>query len=102
MLLNTIKSMDVITLKLSSGEEIIGLFVEKNDKSIKVRKPLLVSLTQNGPALIPYLMSVNIMEDVSEIEFNKDLVVTMSKTYKPFSDAYLENTTGLKLHTFKI
>jgi hypothetical protein len=102
MLINTIKYMDVVTIKLSSSEEIIGLFVEKNDKFVKLRKPLLVTMTQNGPALIPYLMSGNIMEDLNEVEFNKDLIATMVKTYKPFADVYVENTTGITLNTFKI
>jgi len=97
MIINTMKPMDVISIKLSSGEEIVGLFVEKTNDYIKIRKPLALSITQNGPALTPYFMTGDVMGDAKEVAFNANLVTAMIKTYKPFADAYTQSTTGLDL-----
>lgn len=98
MIINPLKTMDVVTLKLSSSEEVIGLFLEKNEKTIKLRKPLALSMTQNGPALAPYFITCNVLEDQTEIEFNRDCVVSMGKTFKPFADIYTQSTSGITLN----
>jgi hypothetical protein len=102
MIINPLKSMDVITLKLSSSEEVVGLFVEKTDKTIKIRKPLSLSMTQNGPALSPYFITCNVIDDQHEIEFNRDCVVAIGKTFKPFADVYTQSTSGITLNTSNI
>ena len=97
MIVTVIKPMDVVTIKLSSSEEIVGMFVEKNSTSLKLRKPLSLSMTQNGPALSPYFITGDVMNEASEVEFNISTVVAMIKTYKPYADAYTQSTTGLDL-----
>lgn len=97
MIVNVIKPMDVVTIKLISSEEVVGMFVEKNSTSYKLRKPLSLSMTQNGPALSPYFITGDVMNEASEVEFNASSVVAMIKTYKPFADVYTQSTTGLDL-----
>lgn len=97
MIINIIKSMDVVSLKLTSSEEIVGMFVEKTSTGIKLRKPLALAMSQNGPALTPYFITGDVMNEASEMEFNSNTVVAMIKTYKPYADAYTQSTTGLDL-----
>lgn len=97
MIINVIKSMDVVSIKLTSGEELVGLFVEKNANHIKLRKPLALTATQTGPGLAPYFMTGDVMNEASEVEFNISTVVAMIKTFKPFAEAYTKSTTGLDL-----
>lgn len=97
MIINVVKPMDVVSLKLSSSEEVVGLFVEKTSTGIKIRKPLSLSMTQNGPALAPYFITGDVLGDAVEVEFNLPTVVAMIKTYKPFADVYTQSTTGLDL-----
>lgn len=97
MLLNTIKLMDVVSIKLTSSEEVVGLLIEKNDKSIKLRKPLALGLTQQGPSLTPYFITSDVMKENTEIEFNINTVVAMIKTQKDFANAYTEATSGITM-----
>lgn len=89
--------MDVVSLKLTSGEEVVGMLAERTDRYIKLRKPLQMAMSPNGPALMPYFASGDVMTDASEVEFNTNTVVALIKTYKPFADAYTKATTGLDL-----
>lgn len=97
MLLNTIKSMDVVSIKLTSGEEVIGSFLEKNEKTLKLRKPLALALTQQGPSFAPYFMTSDVMTENTEIEFNVNTVVSMIKTHKDFANVYTQATSGIDM-----
>lgn len=85
----------IITLKLADGAEIVGSFVSEDDKSIKLRKPLLAVMTQQGPTLTPYVMTVDVITDTQELSFPKSFIVIESKTFKPFADAYTQATSGI-------
>ena len=94
MIIDVRKQGDIVALKLTSGEEVVGSFQEDANNIIKLRKPLAMAMTQQGPALAPYFATADIME-TPEVAFNKDNVVAMMKVHKPFADAYIEATTGL-------
>lgn len=95
MIIDVNKKDDVVVLKLSSGEEIIGRYQEENADGIDLRKPLSMAMTQNGPAMAPYFACVDVMEITGSIKFNKSLVVAITKPHKNFSDAYMQATTGI-------
>ena len=97
MLVNTIKLMDVVSIKLTSSEEVVGLLLEKTEKTIKLRKPLALALTQQGPSLTPYFMTSDVMTENTEIEFNVDTVVAMIKTQSDFANAYTQATSGISM-----
>jgi hypothetical protein len=86
---------DIVSVKLTSGEEIVGGFVEFDDNLV-IRKPLALAMTQQGPSLQPYFMTGDTIHDVKEVEFNKNLVVSMIKTHSPFADAYTQATSEVK------
>ena len=51
---------EVVTLKLTSGEEIIGKLVDDTaDCHIKISKPMVIAMGQQGPGLVPYLFTVS-------------------------------------------
>lgn len=99
MLLNNIKLMDVVSIKLTSSEEVVGLLLEKTDKTIKLRKPLALGLTQQGPSLTPYFITSDVMKENTEIEFNTNTVVAMIKTQSEFANAYTQATSGISINT---
>lgn len=90
------KINDVVTIKLSSGEELIAKLVEESDQTLSVTRPLVFTLNpQNGQAvLIPWLMSVN-PKDQTTIGISKNLVITITKPVKEISDNYTQATTGI-------
>lgn len=84
----------VVTLKLTSGEEIIARFEEENATGIKVSKPMVLSMTQQGVGMMPYLFTVN---PDNSIVFNYPAVVVVAATDEDFGKQYIQATTGIKL-----
>lgn len=99
MLLNNIKPMDVVSIKLTSSEEVVGILLEKNDKTIKLRKPLALGLTQQGPSLTPFFLTSDVMKENTEIEFNANTVMAMIKTQSDFANAYTQATSGITINS---
>ncbi len=85
---------EVITIKLTSGEEIIGKLVEDGPMFIRMSKPLVVGMSPQGPALMPYLFTVSPDKD---IKLHKSSIVVTEATEKTFADQYIQNTTGIAL-----
>lgn len=85
---------EVVTLKLTSGEELIGKLVEEMPAAYRLSRPLVLSMSQKGIGMIPYLFTVNPDKD---IKVNKTAVVVAEATEKEFADQYLQGTTGIKL-----
>lgn len=100
MLTSKFQTNDVITLKLVSGEEIIGYYQEESSVNIILRKPVVPVPTANGTmALAPFIMSSDYLQTggAGEISFNKQTVITKIKTSPAFSDAYIKQVSGLDL-----
>lgn len=85
---------EVVTLKLVSGEEIISKLVEDNLAYYKISKPLVLSMTQKGLGMMPYLFTVNPEKD---LKIFKASVVVIEVTDKEFADQYLAGTTGIAM-----
>ena len=89
-----ISAGEVITLKLSSGEEVIAKLIEETVTSYKITKPLVLSMSAKGVGMIPYLFTVN---PSKEININKTQVTVVAPTDKDFATQYIEGTTGIAL-----
>ena len=85
---------EVITLKLTSGEELIAKLVEDGALYMKLSRPLVVGMSPQGPALMPYLFTVS---PDKEIKILKGSIVVSEATDKQFADQYIQSTTGIKL-----
>lgn len=83
---------DVITVKLTSAEEVIGRFVEETATTIILKKPLSFMMGQQGIGLIPYAFSAP--ED-AEIALWRTAVVSCFKSSKQVADQYIKQSTGL-------
>lgn len=89
-----VSSGEVVTLKLTSGEELITKLVEDNLAFYKVSKPLVLSMTPKGIGMMPYLFTVSQEKD---IKISKSTVVVIESTDKEFADQYLSGTTGIAM-----
>lgn len=95
MLLEKTRSKgDVYTFKLSSGEEIVARFEEDCSSGYKVSKPMMLSMSQQGVGMMPFLFTVN---PNVEIEFSSVNIIAMAKTDEDFAKQYLQATTGIRL-----
>ncbi len=86
------KSGDTITIKLSSGDEVIGRFESKDDANYHLNKPMTFIMGPQGLGLVPYLFSA--AKD-AKIAISRNFVISVSKTDAEISKTYIHQTTGL-------
>jgi len=87
---------EVVTIKTTAGEEIVAKLVEETPTSIKVSKPLVLTASQKGVALVPFLFTTD--PDL-DIDIFKGTVMVLAPTMKDAADTYIQQTTGIKLAT---
>jgi hypothetical protein len=85
---------EVITLKLTSGEEIVAKLVEDGAAYYKLKNPQVIGMGPKGPGLMPYLFTVN---PDKEIKLLKITVTVAEATDKSFADQFIQSTTGIAL-----
>jgi len=85
---------EVITLKLTSGEEIVAKLIEDAVSYYKLKNPCVIGMGQKGPGLMPYLFTVS---PDKEVKLLKTTVTVCEATDKQFADQFIESTTGIKL-----
>lgn len=82
----------VKTLKLDGNVEVICKLEDKGDVYV-MHSPLVLSMTPQGFAMIPFMFS----SDSDEFEIMKTKVVCVSRPNSEFENKFLEATTGLSL-----
>jgi hypothetical protein len=85
---------EVITLKLTSGEEIVAKLAAETDSFYKLSRPMVIGMGERGPGLMPYLFTVN---PEKEVKLSKITVTVAEATDKTFADQFIQSTTGIKL-----
>jgi hypothetical protein len=85
---------EVVTLRLTTGEEIICKLVEDTAINVSVSKPMVLSMGQQGLGMMPFIFTVHPDKNV---KLAKASVVMMEATDKQFADQYIQSTTGIKL-----
>jgi hypothetical protein len=85
---------EVITLKLTSGEEIVAKLVEDGAAYYKLKNPQVIGMGPKGPGLMPYLFTV---DPSKEIKLSKTTVTVAEATDKSFADQFIQSTTGIAL-----
>ena len=85
---------EVITLKLTSGEEIVAKLAAETDSHYKLSRPMVIGRGERGPGLMPYLFTVN---PEKEVKLSKITVTVAEATDKAFADQFIQSTTGIKL-----
>jgi hypothetical protein len=85
---------EVITLKLTSGEELVAKLSEETDSYYKLSKPMVIGMGQQGPGLMPYLFTV---APDADVRLQKSTVTVAEPTDATFAKQFLESTSGIKL-----
>jgi len=86
------KNGDIISVKLKTGEEIVGKLVEETNQTIKISKPMTLIMTQQGMGLQQWLMTV---DPTTAVEIASDSVLTVNKTIQAFAKAYSDQTSSI-------
>lgn len=85
---------EVITLKLTSGEEIVAKLEEETATYYKLSRPQVIGMGPQGPGLMPYLFTVSPDKDIKLL---KTTVTVAEATDKTFADQFIQSTTGIAL-----
>jgi hypothetical protein len=85
---------EVVTFKLTSGEELVAKLVEDGAAYYKLSRPMVIGMGQQGPGLMPYLFTVH---PDKEVKLSKSVVAMAEATDKQFADQFIQSTTGIKL-----
>jgi hypothetical protein len=85
---------EVVTFKLTSGEEVVAKLVEETETYYKLSRPMVLSMSQQGVGMMPYLFTVH---PDTEVKLNKTTITMVEATDKSFADQFLQSTTGIKL-----
>lgn len=83
----------VISIKLTSGEEVLARYDTDNDTELCVDKPATIAQGPKGMGIIPWMMT----SQTASVKINKNTVVAFTATDDEIAKAYTENTTDLKL-----
>lgn len=86
---------DTVTIKLTSGEELLATYIGLNDeKNLVVEKPATISATPDGKmGVIPWMMTS--MKE--EVVLNINTVVTFAPTVDEIAKSYKQSVTNIKL-----
>ena len=98
-----ISSGDIVAIKLSSGEEIIGKLSLINNTHVVVSKPLTMTLMQvpgqpgqGAVAFVPFMLGIS---ENAEVHLNKQCVVSMALAQQAAAAGYMRNASGLEMPT---
>lgn len=85
---------DVVTFKFINGEEVIAKIVSHTTSGIVVTKALTISMTPQGFALTPFVLTV---EESEEYMIQENSIMLFAETEKSIKNFYIEKTTGITI-----
>lgn len=88
------KVNDTVTIKTAGGDELVARFIEENDNSITIQKPLALMATPQGIGLGPFTFTVN---PDAKIKLNKSALLFVHKTDGEMAKQYVSSTSGIQL-----
>ena len=88
------KSGDTVSLKLSSGEEIVARLEEETATKFVLNKPMVLIMQQQGLGLAPYMYSVS-----PDAKFNilATTVSCVAKKEVDIADQYISSTSNIQM-----
>lgn len=87
------KEGDVVSIKLSSGEEMVANLVKETETSVTVTKPLMLVAGDGGMGLAPYMFTV---APDSKYELRLNSIITVVKTAEDTAKMYTTQTSGIQ------
>ena len=95
--IKTFSTGDVVTFKLTNGEEIVGKITGVTDSGYQVSKPCTVAVSQQGVALIQSLYSADINN--FDVVLKQEHIIMAAPVIKEIESHYIQTTTGIKTAT---
>jgi hypothetical protein len=87
---------DIVTFRISVGDEIIGEVVHTDDTTVTIKQPLVLA---NGPQGVSLAPATLLGDSESDVIFMKSHIMCWMKTRDGAEKAYRESTSGIALAT---
>lgn len=84
---------DVVSVKILNGDELIARFEEEGNDTIKLSKPLAITMSAQGLGMIPWVF----LGDDETVTLQKAHIFVMVAAKKDASLQYRQSTTGIAL-----
>lgn len=84
---------DIVSIKLSNGDEIITRIVTETNDEVKIDRPLAITMTAQGLGMIPWVF----LGDREKMSIKKSHIFVMVPSKKEAADQYMQGTTGIAL-----
>lgn len=88
------KNGDTVSLKLSSGEEIVARLEDETDTKYTLKKPMVLIAQAEGLGLAPFMFSVS---PDAKFYLNATSVSCVSKTESEIAKQYTASTSNIQL-----
>lgn len=88
------KANDVVSIKLSTGEEVISRFDSKDDSTYTIKQPMVILAGPQGLGMQPFMFSAG--QDTAFTLSAKN-VICAAKTETELAKQYISQTSGLVL-----
>jgi hypothetical protein len=85
---------DVVSLKLSSGEEIVARLEEETTTKFTLKKPMVLIMQQQGLGLAPYMYSVS---PDAKFDILATTVSCVAKTEPEIAKQYTASTSNIQM-----
>jgi hypothetical protein len=83
---------DVVSLKLSSGEEILGRLEAEKENNVTLKKPMVLIAQEKGLGLAPFMFSVS---PDGKFVMKSTAISCMAKTESEIAKQYVATTSGI-------
>jgi len=93
LLINVNKPGDIVSLKLVSGDEVVGKLVSAESDTYSLDKPVVLAMGQQGATMVPYMLTAD--PSVHQFQFAKSHVLNCVNTAKTLANQYIQGTTGI-------
>lgn len=94
---------DIVAIKLSTGEEIMGKVVSEDPGSVFLQKPATIALmSPDGTAdnattvFVPFMLGI---DGTTKLKIEMRNIVAIGKSGEKMSNKYLQNTSDLTIAT---
>jgi hypothetical protein len=88
------KTGDTVSLKLISGEEVVGRVGEPTQDVVVLTKPMTFIMGPQGLGMVPYMFSA---PQDAKIKIKESAIVAIVKTDDQINKQYIQQTTSLAL-----
>lgn len=84
---------DVVTLKLVTGEEVVGTLLEESDSAVTIGKPCTIAQTQQGMGMMPWIIT----SQSKKAELGRHAIIAIALSDEDIAKSYTENTSDIQI-----